>query len=300
MRRLPSQRAPRWASLEDRRYPDQGRVDGTSSTATTWASRPRTWRAEVADHARTIRMQVRGGRRRTRRKRRSKSGRFKDEIVPGDREGPARASVVVDTDEFIRVTASPIERHFQVSSPAFNKRGQLGYCRQCQRASTTARRPIVLMSAERSTRSARPHAARHDPCPGRPCRCRSQNHGHRARSPPRSAALKKGGMAAVKDLDLIEANEAFAAQALRRRQGYSGWDHGEGECEWRRHRHRPPHRRQRVRACLRLYCSSRCRSVTRIEGPRHALHRRRHGHRDVRSAGLIAGRCRIETLPGAP
>ena len=59
--------------------------------------------------------------------------------------------------------------------------------------------------------------------------------------PASKKALKKAGWT-VKDLDLIEANEAFAAQALRRQQG-PRLGHREGERQRRRHRHRPPDRR---------------------------------------------------------
>ena len=55
------------------------------------------------------------------------------------------------------------------------------------------------------------------------------------------AALKKAGWT-VKDLDLVEANEAFAAQAVRGRQGARPRSR-QAERQWRRDRARPSDRR---------------------------------------------------------
>ena len=100
--------------------------------------------------------------------------------------------------------------------------------------------------------------------------------------PASRKALEKAGWKPG-DLDLIEANEAFAAQALAVNKDV-GWDHGQGQRQWRRHRHRPSDRRlRRARA---RHPAARDAEARRQEGPRHALHRRRHGHRHVRRAGL--------------
>ena len=59
--------------------------------------------------------------------------------------------------------------------------------------------------------------------------------------PASRKALEKAGWT-VKDLDLIEANEAFAAQACAVNKEL-GWDTDEGQRQRRRHRHRPSDRR---------------------------------------------------------
>ena len=59
--------------------------------------------------------------------------------------------------------------------------------------------------------------------------------------PASRAALKKAGWK-VEDLDLVEANEAFAAQACAVNKDM-GWNTRHRECQWRRHRHRPSDRR---------------------------------------------------------
>ena len=59
--------------------------------------------------------------------------------------------------------------------------------------------------------------------------------------PASRKALEKAGWK-VSDLDLIEANEAFAAQALAVNKDLAV-DHRQGQRQWRRHRHRPSHRR---------------------------------------------------------
>ena len=60
--------------------------------------------------------------------------------------------------------------------------------------------------------------------------------------PASRKALEKAGWT-VGDLDLVESNEAFAAQSLRGAR--PGLGPGEGERQRRRHRHRPPDRRVR-------------------------------------------------------
>ena len=59
--------------------------------------------------------------------------------------------------------------------------------------------------------------------------------------PASRAALKKAGWK-IEDLDLIEANEAFAAQACAVNKDL-GWDTDEGQRQRRRHRARPSGRR---------------------------------------------------------
>jgi acetyl-CoA acetyltransferase len=65
--------------------------------------------------------------------------------------------------------------------------------------------------------------------------------------PASRKALQKAGWD-VGTLDLIEANEAFAAQACAVNKDL-GWDTEQGERERRRHRHGPPDRRVAARGC---------------------------------------------------
>ncbi len=103
--------------------------------------------------------------------------------------------------------------------------------------------------------------------------------------PASRKALKKAGWKA-EDLDLIEANEAFAAQACAVNKEL-GWDTGQGQRQWRRHRPRPSDRRVgRPRAGD---AAARDAEARREEGSGDAVHRRRHGHRPLRGA-LTVGR----------
>ena len=98
--------------------------------------------------------------------------------------------------------------------------------------------------------------------------------------PSSRKALEKAGWT-VDDLDLIEANEAFAAQACAVNKDL-GWNPRDRQRQWRGDRPRPPDRRLgRARAGDAALRDAEARRQAR---PRHALHRRRHGHRHVRRA----------------
>ena len=102
--------------------------------------------------------------------------------------------------------------------------------------------------------------------------------------PATHKALKRAGLK-LDDIDLIEINEAFAAQALacmrmleRRR--------GEGQRPRRRDRHRPPAGRQR--RPHRHDADPRHARPRRHARPGHHVHRRRPGHRhDLRASVVI-------------
>ena len=100
--------------------------------------------------------------------------------------------------------------------------------------------------------------------------------------PASKKALEKAGWT-VKDLDLIEANEAFAAQACAVNKGL-GWDtekvNVNGGAIAIGH---PDRRLGRARA---QHAAVRDEAPQRQEGPGHAVHRRRHGRRHVRRARL--------------
>ena len=100
--------------------------------------------------------------------------------------------------------------------------------------------------------------------------------------PASRAALKKAGWN-IGDLDLIEANEAFAAQACAVNKDL-GWDTAKVNVNGGAIAIGHPGRRfRRARAGD---AAARDAEARRQEGPRHAVHRRRHGHRDVHCTRL--------------
>jgi acetyl-CoA C-acetyltransferase len=143
-----------------------------------------------------------------------KSGRFKDEIAPVTVKG-RKGDTIVDTDEFIRdgVTYDGISG----LKPAFQKDGTVTAANASGINDGAA--AVVLMSAkEAKARGLTPMA-------------RIASWAHAGVDPkvmgtgpiPASrAALKKAGWQAS-DLDLVEANEAFAAQACAVNKDM-GWD----------------------------------------------------------------------------
>jgi len=143
-----------------------------------------------------------------------KSGRFKDEIAPVTVKG-RKGDTIVDSDEFIRdgVTYDSISG----LKPAFQKDGTVTAANASGINDGAA--AVVLMSAkEAKTRGLTPMA-------------RIVSWAHAGVDPkvmgtgpiPASrAALKKAGWQAS-DLDLVEANEAFAAQACAVNKDM-GWD----------------------------------------------------------------------------
>ena len=100
--------------------------------------------------------------------------------------------------------------------------------------------------------------------------------------PASRRALEKAGWA-KDDLDLVEANEAFAAQACAVNKDL-GWNteivNVNGGAIAIGHPVGASGARDSEHAALRDE------AARRQEGPRHALHRRRHGHRHVRRARL--------------
>ncbi len=215
-----------------------------------------------------------------------KAGRFKDEIAPVTIK-TRKGDIVVDTDEYPKagVTADAIGK----LRPAFDKEGTVTAANASGINDGAA--AVVLMRASQAKKE------------GRPILARIASWAHAGVDPsimgtgpiPASrAALEKAGWK-VGDLDLIEANEAFAAQACAVNKEL-GLRHREGQRQWRRDRHRPPDRRlRRPRAD---HAALRDAEARRQEGPRHALHRRRHGHCHVPGAPVRRERHRrIE--PGA-
>jgi hypothetical protein len=97
--------------------------------------------------------------------------------------------------------------------------------------------------------------------------------------PATQRALEKAGWT-IKDLDLIEANEAFAAQALAVGKEL-GWDADKVNVNGGAISigTRSALRRARADHVAARDAAARCE-----EGPCHALHRRRHGRLDLRGA----------------
>ena len=145
-----------------------------------------------------------------------KSGRFKDEIVPVTIKS-RKGDVVVDTDEYPKagVTLESIAK----LRPAFDKEGTVTAANASGINDGAA--AVVLMKASEAAKRGKTPLAR------------IVSWAHAGVDPaimgtgpiPASrAALKKAGWK-IEDLDLIEANEAFAAQACAVNKDL-GWDTG--------------------------------------------------------------------------
>ena len=163
-----------------------------------------------------------------------KSGRFKDEIVPVV-IAAKKGDVVVDTDEFPR-HGTTLET-LQKLRPAFEKDGTVTAGNASGINDGAA--AVVLMRANEAAKRGLTPLARIVSWATRPASIRRS--WASGPIPASRAALKKAGWTSA-DLDLIEANEAFAAQALRRQQG-SRLGYVEGQRQWRRDRARPSDRR---------------------------------------------------------
>jgi acetyl-CoA C-acetyltransferase len=143
-----------------------------------------------------------------------KAGRFKDEIVPVTIKG-RKGDVVVDADEYPKhgTTAESVGK----LRPAFDKEGSVTAANASGINDGAA--AVVLMKASQAQKE------------GKPILARIVSWAHAGVDPaimgtgpiPASrAALKKAGWK-VEDLDLVEANEAFAAQACAVNKDL-GWD----------------------------------------------------------------------------
>jgi len=145
-----------------------------------------------------------------------KSGRFKDEIVPVTIKS-RKGDVVVDTDEYPKagVTMESIAK----LRPAFDKEGTVTAA-NASGINDGAAAVVLMKASEAAKRGKKPLA-------------RIVSWAHAGVDPaimgtgpiPASrAALKKAGWK-IEDLDLVEANEAFAAQACAVNKDL-GWDTG--------------------------------------------------------------------------
>ena len=133
-----------------------------------------------------------------------KAGRFKDEIVPVTVKS-RKGEVVVDTDEYPKagVTAESIAK----LRPAFEKDGTVTAANASGINDGAA--AVVLMSAKQAAKEGKSPLARIVSWAHAGVDPKIMGTGP---IPASRAALKKAGWT-IGDLDLIEANEAFAAQA---------------------------------------------------------------------------------------
>ena len=143
-----------------------------------------------------------------------KSGRFKDEIVPVTVK-TRNAETVVEDDEYIRHGATL--EGLQKLRPAFEKDGTVTAANASGINDGAA--ALVLMSAEEATRRGIAPLARIVSWAQAGVDPAIMGTGP---IPASRAALEKAGWS-VNDLDLIEANEAFAAQACAVNKDL-GWD----------------------------------------------------------------------------
>ncbi|PZU48553.1 MAG: acetyl-CoA C-acetyltransferase [Sphingomonas sp.] len=134
-----------------------------------------------------------------------KAGKFKDEIVPVTLKG-RKGDVIVDTDEYIRDGAT-VEA-MAALKPAFKKDGSVTAANASGLNDGAA--ALVLMSAEEAARRGAPVLAKVKSWASVGVDPAVMGLGP---IPSSKKALELAGWS-VSDLDLIEANEAFAAQAL--------------------------------------------------------------------------------------
>ncbi len=142
------------------------------------------------------------------------SGRFKDEIIPFTVKGK-KGDIVVDEDEYIRKGA--VLDNFAKLRPAFSKDGTITAGNASGLNDGAA--AVVLMTAEEAKKRGLTPLARIASWATAGVDPSIMGTGP---IPASRKALEKAGWH-VKDLDLIEANEAFAAQAISVNKDL-GWD----------------------------------------------------------------------------
>ena len=143
-----------------------------------------------------------------------KAGKFKDEIVPVTIKG-RKGDIVVDTDEYPKagVTLDGISK----LRPAFEKEGTVTAANASGINDGAA--AVVLMTAKQAAKEGKKPLARIVSWAQAGVDPKIMGTGP---IPASRAALKKAGWS-IDDLDLIEANEAFAAQACAVNKDL-GWD----------------------------------------------------------------------------
>ena len=201
-----------------------------------------------------------------------KAGRFKDEIVAYTVK-TRKGDTVVENDEYIRHGAT-VEGMAKLR-PAFAKDGSVTAGNASGINDGAA--AVLLMSAdEAERRGISPAGAdrllRH-------CGDRPVDHG-RGPDPCQPQGAGKGRLEGLRPRP-GRGQRGVRGAGLRGQQGH-GLGPGDRERQRRRDRHRPPDRR--VGRPGAQHAAVRDAAARRQARPRHALHRRRHGRRDVRRA----------------
>ena len=211
-----------------------------------------------------------------------KAGKFKDEIAPVTIK-TRKGDVMVDADEYIKAgtTLDSVAK----LRPAFSKEGTVtagnasgindgAAALVVMRASDAQKRGLTPLAriASWATAGVDPAIMGTGPIPSS------------------RRALEKAGWK-VQDLDLVEANEAFAAQACAVNKDM-GWNEEIVNVNGGAIAIGHPIGASGARVLV--DAPARDAEARRQEGPRHALHRRRHGRRPVRGALGTGGQRRRE------
>ena len=201
-----------------------------------------------------------------------KAGRFKDEIVPYVIKG-RKGDIVVETDEHPKegVTAAGLGK----LRPAFNKEGTVT-AGNASGINDGAAVVALMRGADAAKRGVTPLARI---VSWATCGVDPEIMGT-GPIPASRKALEKAGWT-HEDLDLIEANEAFAAQAISVNREL-GWDTSKVNVNGGAIALGHPIGASGARILVSLLHEMQRRDAKKGSG--HAVHRRRHGHRHVRGA----------------
>jgi len=206
-----------------------------------------------------------------------KTGRFADEIVPFVVK-TRKSDITVDQDEYIRHGAT-LESMTKLR-PAFDKEGTVtaGNASGINDGAAAA----LLMSEDEAVRRGIQPLARIASWATAGVDPRIMGTGP---IPASRKALEKAGWK-IGGLDLVEANEAFAAQACAVNKDL-GWNPDTVNVNGGAIAIGHPIGASGARVLNTLLFEMKRRSARK--GPRHALHWRRHGHRDVRRSDVREG-----------
>ena len=206
-----------------------------------------------------------------------KAGRFKDEIVPVTIKG-RKGDTVVDQDEYIRA-GTTLEAVSKLK-PAFDKEGTVTAANASGINDGAA--AVVLMSEDEASRRGITPLVRIVSWATAGVDPAIMGTGP---IPASRKALEKAGWS-VGDLDLVEANEAFAAQACAVNKDM-GWNPDIVNVNGGAIAIGHPVGASGARVFNTLVYEMK--PPRREEGPRHAVHRRRHGRRHVRRGDVRVG-----------
>ncbi len=210
-----------------------------------------------------------------------KAGKFKDEIAPVTVK-TRKGETIVAEDEYIREGAK-VEDAAKLK-PAFDKEGTVTAGNASGINDGAA--AVVLMTAKEAKKRGLKPLARIASWATVGVDPKVMGSGP---IPASRKALEKAGWKPERprpDRGQRGVRRAGACRQQGRRLGYR-----QGQRQWRRHRHRSPDRR--LGRAHPDHLAARDAEARRQEGPRHAVHRRRHGHRHVRRAGVTAPRSRV-------